>query len=761
MARPLLRFSALLASLSALAACSTTPVPDGGMDAQLDAREASAPDAVVPDAAPDVLEEPEAGPPPAPGSTEALLQELCAGRPRTGPATTLAYSTGAAMGALRGAAEGDMEAIRLTLTEPLRLRNLRLNLRGGAASHVRVHLMADVGRSIPDLNTELMPPVELDVPAQRWYDVPVAPPVDLHPAYHVWIVVEHVVEPVSLMVAAKADMDGQQGRSRASIASIVNDRTMNPQGDPWLGLGTMVEYMTEAQGERICLRQGPAFFSDVSAALGPTSTAGRPQWVDVDGDGWDDLTVINNGRTPMARLVFYRNRHDFTFEDRTSTLGLDAAVISNTVWGDLDADGDLDFYGADYQDGTGPFPPERGSRVYLQGADHRFTAVSAPLESAGPTDASALADCDGDGALDLYTGQWLRTYPTFPGSSSFFYGLGMGRFEDRTGMAGLPVAAGSPQRGLAPAFSAMWADYDNDGDQDLFVQTYLGAPNYAYVNDGRCHFTERGRLNGFAGTPPTFGTSFGIDFADYDNDGDLDAFDANIAHARGDLVMIDRSRLLRNTGAPMFNFENVTADAGILHNEGDHEGNFGDWDNDGDLDLLVSVGPAYGYQWWRLYRQDANGFFTDVTYLAGMPNLWSGGVMFHDVDRDGDLDLAVSTANLTLLRNDLHTGNHWLEVRVHDSANPNRDCIGARVTVITADNVRRMREVTAGRGFTTGQGSFVQHFGLGAAAGPVTLEVRWPGGNGGAAPVTTRAMNVMPDRVYLLERGQQPVEMPR
>jgi hypothetical protein len=741
------------AMVTLAAACTSAP------RTETDAADAAVQDAVVPDGvAPDV----DAGPPPAPGSPEAMLREVCGARPRTGPTSTVAYATGSPMGVLRGADLGDLEAIRLTFTEPFRLRRVRVNLRGGEGGRARVRITGDIGRTIPDIDRDLVEPVELDVTDQGWREIPIEPPLDLHPAHHAWIVVEHVGEPVGLLVGTKADADGQQGRSRAMISSIVNNRMMNPQGDPWLGLGPMVEYMTEAIGERICPRIGEPSFSDQSAALGPTSTAGRPQWIDVDGDGWDDLAAYRDGRTPMGRVSLWRGRPGFAFEDRTAGLGLDGAAISTGSWADLDADGDLDFYGADYQDGLGPFPPARGSRVFLQGSDGRFAAVDAALEGPGPTNASAFGDCDGDGELDLFVGQWLRTYPTAPGAIALFRGLGLGRFEDVTASAGLPVAMGTLPRGSAPAFSAMWADYDNDGDSDLFVQTYLGAPNWAYVNDGNCRFTERGRSNGFAGTPPVFGTSFGIDFGDYDNDGDLDAFDANIAHARGDLVRIDRSRLLRNSGAPDFRFENVTVDGGILHTEGDHEGIFGDWDNDGDLDLLVSVGPAYGYQWSRLYRQEPDHRFTDVTYLTGFPNLWSTGAMFHDVDRDGDLDLALASSRLTLLRNELRPGAHWIEVRLRDPAGRNRDAIGARITVTSARGIRRIREVTAGRGFLTGQGSLVQHVGLGDESGPVTVEVRWPGATGAmGAMAVTRSEGVMPDRVYLLERGSAPREMPR
>lgn len=709
------------------------------------------------------IPEREAGPV-TPGSNETLLREACGARPRTGMSTTLAYSRGVAMGGLRDADVGDMEGIRLTLTAPLRLQNIRLYMRGQEGSHVRIHLMPDIGRSIPDVDQELIEPIEMDVPMARWYDVPVVPGIDLHPAYHVWVVVEHVTEPVSLLVAAKADMDGQQGRSRARIAAIVNNAMMNPQGDPWLGLGTMIEFMVEAQGEQICPREGAPVFSDQTSVLGPMVAAGRPEFVDVDRDGWDDLIALGEPRMGIGRVTYWHNSHGFAFEDRSASLGLATANINGVNWADLDNDGDLDFVGTELVSGTGPFEMGAGSKIYLQQPNGTFMASNTVLDAPGPSYAAAFGDCDADGEMDLYIGQWLRTYPTFPGSSQLFHGLGMGRFEDYTAMAGMPVAAGSPARGVAPAFSAMWADYDNDGDSDLFVQTYLGAPNWAYVNDGHCHFTERGRMNGFAGTAPIYGTSFGIDFGDYDNDGDLDAFDANIAHARGDLARIDHSRLIRNTGAPDYRFENVTVEAGILHNEGDHEGMFGDWDNDGDLDLLVSVGPAYGYQWLRLYRQEADHHFTDVSYLTGMPNTWSGGAVFNDIDHDGDLDLALSSSKVYLLRNDSPATNHWIQVRVHDMGNHNHDAIGARITAVSGDGVRRMREVTAGRGFVQGQSSLTQHIGLGAMAAPVTIEVRWPGGNmaiNGGMPEVVRFMNVAPDHIYTIERGQQPREMPR
>jgi len=346
--------------------------------------------------------------------------------------------------------------------------------------------------------------------------------------------------------------------------------------------------------------------------------------------------------------------------------------------------------------------------------------------------------------LDLFIGQWLRQYPMNAAPDFVFRGQGDGTFADISRASGLPAALDG-----RPTYGTTFGDYDNDGDLDIFVANYGGRENDLWQNDGRCRLRNVARTTTIAmddnGVP---GTSFGIELGDYDNDGDLDVFETNIGHPRYDDIGTDHSRLLRNAGAPTWVFEDVTRDSGIRHVEGDIHSSWGDYDNDGDLDLYVS--STYPLQYSRLYRQQPDHTFVDVTYLAGVALESVGDGAWADYDRDGDLDfLTASGGRQVLFRNELSNGNHWIQIRLRAPA-PNVLAVGARITLESTDGTRRMRDVHVGRSHHGAQNPLLQHVGLGAGAQPVTVRVRWADG------MSTEYRDVAPDRIYVIERGMTP-----
>lgn len=737
-----------------LGACST-PAPLPPRDAATDLPLTDVPDVSITDVSPDIPED--SGPPPVPGSTEALLREVCAGRPRRGDAFAFAYSTAPMMisGALRNMREGDMEAVHLVVERPVRVERLWMMFRGMPGGRVRVHITEDYGRSNPDPERDLITPLDVDFTSTDPVELTLPDPLDLHPARHAWVLIEHVAEPMGLAVA-----QSHGGSARSFVHSEWQiDQLTAMGGDAatfrWVQLsgamGVSLEYAVEARGQAICARMGDPWFRDDTRAAGLSGTTSQTSAVDVDGDGWDDLVgtrTTTTGMTSTDSLQVWRNRSGM-FEDISTRIGLDAAVGRMSLWGDFDGDGDADVYAGVYRDGVGPFTPASQSRVWTQGPDGRFTLRDDPMEPAGPTAAGSVGDCDGDGTLDLAIGQWLRQYPRNPGPDFVFRGLGMGRFEDFSGMAGLPARSDG-----RPTYGISWADWDNDGDQDLFVANYGGSPNDAWRNDGRCHLTNVARMIGSdSDGDGTAGTSFGLAFADYDNDGDLDAYESNIAHPRYDQIGVntDHSRLLRNTGAPDYRFESVGPEAGVLFNEGDISSAWGDYDNDGDLDLYVA--STYPFEFSRLYRQEPDHRLTDVTYLSGTSTELNGRALWVDVDRDGDLDLITAPSGAwTLHRNEIRNGNHWVAVRVEQPSG-NTAALGARISVRDATGVTRIREVDGGGATWGTQGTRTQHVGLGRAGGAVRVSVRWPDG------MSTEYTDLAVDRAWRISRGSAPVEM--
>ncbi|MBM3279338.1 MAG: CRTAC1 family protein [Candidatus Handelsmanbacteria bacterium] len=467
---------------------------------------------------------------------------------------------------------------------------------------------------------------------------------------------------------------------------------------------------------------------------------------DADGDGYLDLFIINGtyldrdpGPDPPLDAL-YRNRGDGTFENTTAQAGVgDPSYGMGVAAADCDNDGDQDLYLTNF----GP------NRLYQNQGGGRFADLTgeAGVGDAGWGTGAAFADVDLDGDLDLYVANYLDfslernkvclqagvpAYcpPTaYPGVSGVYYrNEGEGRFSDQTRQAGLHTTAG---RQLAPVF----ADYDLDGDPDLFVANDK-TPNFLFQNQGPGRFTEVGMLAGVAfGNEGAAESAMGADWGDCDNDG------------RQDLALTTFQwvglAMYHNDGEDFFTYASYETGVGppSLPFLG-MSANFLDADLDGWLDLFVANGhldpnvkeydSAASYaQRNLLFRNKGDGTFAEVGQSAG-PGLQvervSHGTAVGDYDNDGDLDLFVSDSDAprcTLLRNEGETGNHFLVIEL-EGRSGNRDGVGAQVRV-RAGGLSQVREVRANTGYLSSSDRRV-HFGLGTQGRAEEVEIRWPGG---------------------------------
>jgi hypothetical protein len=409
----------------------------------------------------------------------------------------------------------------------------------------------------------------------------------------------------------------------------------------------------------------------------------------------------------------------------TGQAGLSSNSGGNgALWADVDNDGRLDLFTM----GTGQADVAGGDgRLWLNQGDGAFLVAEwmlpSRLSDGVPSEGAAWGDFDRDGFVDLY----VANYET-PRDRAVSLGICKPhrllrnvkgeRFEDVSEAAGIVSAEPMCGRGVA------WGDYDNDGRPDILVANYRLDPNFLWRNNGDGTFANAARAAGVEGQGQegAFGHSIGAEWADFDRDGDLDAFIANLAHPRY-IGYSDLSQLLVNAGGERPRFEDRFDDAGLQFEETASDPSWGDYDNDGDLDLFVTA--IYKGRRSTLYRNDGAGRFTDVTWLAGagVENGW--GAAYADIDGDGDLDLAVASGDgIRLLRND-GNANHWLHVRAVGTAG-NRSAIGARVTV-TAGSLSQMSEVQGGKG-TGNQHSLPVEFGLGSWDRPASVEVRFLSG---------------------------------
>ncbi len=432
---------------------------------------------------------------------------------------------------------------------------------------------------------------------------------------------------------------------------------------------------------------------------------------DIDGDGFQDLYVTNFGSN-----VLYRNRGDGTFEDITARAGVDDPRWSTSAaFLDYDRDGDLDLclvnYVAFTQAGNrvctdqlgardhcppgayAPVPP----RLFRNDGGARFTDVteaSGVARAYGAGLGVAVGDLDGDGWPDIYVANDATP-------NQLWINKRDGTFEDTGVLSGTAFnALGRPEGSMGIALG----DADEDGDEDLFVTNITGESHVLYLNDGHGNFEDaRGRSG--VGIATAGMTGFGTDWLDYDNDGRLDLFIAN-----GAVNIIER---LRGRSVPYVQTNQ------LLHNEG--RGRF--------RDVSAQSGPAFA----RL----------------GVHR----GAAFGDIDNDGDVDIVVTdnSGPVQLLLNqsngDAESANmHWLEVALR-APQGNRYGIGARVGVVRAGHPTLWRRARTDGSYLSASDNRV-HFGLGPDARIDELVVEWPDGS------TEAFMAPAPDRIAIVTRGE-------
>ncbi|HYL16783.1 MAG TPA: CRTAC1 family protein [Terriglobales bacterium] len=476
---------------------------------------------------------------------------------------------------------------------------------------------------------------------------------------------------------------------------------------------------------------------------------------DYDQDGWLDIFQVNGTtlagfpKGEEASNHLYHNNRDGTFTDVTTNAGL-----FRSGWGQGVCAGDYDNDGYDDL-----FVSYWGQNVlYHNNGDGTFTDVTekAGLLQHGPrarwNTGCCFVDYDKDGRLDLFVSNYmdmdLSTIPpagassrcawkglpvvcgphNMPWTRNFLYhNNGDGTFTDVSEKSGVLRTAGHY------GFTALTGDFDNDGWPDIYVACD-SAPSIFYRNnrDGtfadialmaQCAYNADGREQ----------AGMGASAGDYNCDGWLDIIKTNFSD--------DTSTLYKNDGDG--SFTDVTYIAGMGTNI-QYLGwgcGFVDLDNDGWQDVFIANGHIYpellkenlntAYRQPKLvYRNLRNGRFEDVSRRAG-PGVslarLARGVAFGDFDNDGDIDMVINNLGdpPTLLRNDVSNSNRWLKVKTVGTRS-NRTGIGARVRVVCGKH-SQIDEVRSGGSYVS-QGDLRLHFGMGSAGKADRVEVRWPSG---------------------------------
>ncbi|MEN8131162.1 MAG: CRTAC1 family protein [Pseudomonadota bacterium] len=409
---------------------------------------------------------------------------------------------------------------------------------------------------------------------------------------------------------------------------------------------------------------------------------------DYDNDGWLDLYLTNFGEDQL-----WRNNGDGTFSDVTKKAGLgQSGWAVSAAFLDYDLDGHLDLYVGRYVDFSTDknkecFAPTSGrdycsphiydplpDLLYRNRGDGSFEDVSKKSgidRDFGPALGVIVADFNGDARVDIYAANDMKP-------NQLWINRANGSFVNEALLAGVAVnMEGAPEASMGVDA----ADLDGDGDEDLFMTHLQGETNTIYVNNGEGWFEDRSLATGL-GAPSKAFTSFGTGWFDYANNGMLDLFVANgevrvvpfLARAGDTYPLNQTNQLFANLGGAKY--KDITAEAGKVFQLSE-----------------VSRGAAFG-----------------------------------DVDNDGDTDILVTNNNgrARLLINNVGNQNHWLGLRVLDDLG--RDAIGARVAVSVPKSRMLWRRVRTDGSYASANDPRLL-VGLGDSSKLEAVRVFWPNGD--------------------------------
>ncbi|MFN8067100.1 MAG: FG-GAP-like repeat-containing protein [Vicinamibacterales bacterium] len=484
-------------------------------------------------------------------------------------------------------------------------------------------------------------------------------------------------------------------------------------------------------------------FKDVAARAGLNVFASAGGLVVDDLRNSGRFDVVTSNFYSCGPVRYFGSNGDGTWAERSAAAGLRAEV------------GGLNLVQADYNNDRctdllvmrGGWEVAQRRSLLKNNCDGTFTDVTVESGLATPvtaSQASAWADINNDGSLDLFVGNE-------DAKAQLFLNDGRGHFTD------IAKSAGVDRQTFAKGVTA--GDYDNDGFVDFYVSNYDGT-NQLYRNNGNNTFTDRAVAAGVPGA----GRGFATWFFDYDNDGWLDLFVTSYFMSVDDTARTyfdlphnaPTMKLYRNRGDGTF--EDVTTSTGMDKVFMPMGANFGDIDNDGFLDVYLGMGtPSYAsIAPHALLRNDGGKRFVDVTAASGTGEIHKGhGIAFADLDFDGDEDIVAEIGGAT--PGDSHAmrvfenpgnGNDWIALKL-TGVKSNRSALGARITVsVEHDGVaRRMhRQVSSGGSF--GASPLEQHIGLGPDATNVTVDVWWP-----SSGTRQHFADVVANHAYALEEG--------
>ena len=529
--------------------------------------------------------------------------------------------------------------------------------------------------------------------------------------------------------------------------------------------GFYLQEVSHAAGVNF-IHQGPRLDPKLAGIMPEVASMGASvSIVDFDRDGWPDIYVTNSAIG--SKNALYRNQHDGTFKDVAEQMGVadvnqsGTGVSMGAIWGDYDNDGYEDLLLIKWGQ------PE----LFHNDHGHGFTRVAqAGLPKWINANTAVWFDYDGDGLLDLFIGGYypedvnlwhLSSTKIMPDSFEYadnggrkylFHNLGHGKFEEVSAKMGI--------NSRRWALAAGAADLQGTGRPDLFIANDYGVSEL-YINDGK-KFHEAGAETGIGFAPKS---GMNVAFGDIMDQGKYSIYVSNISENG---VLIQGNNLWvpkEGTHGTNIKYENLARDMGVEQGGWSFGAQFGDLNNDGNLDLYLTNGyvslardrsywydfskvaggnssiigdaknwPAMdgrslsGYQQKKVWINDGAGRFENVAQAVGATDTYDGrSVALADLWNTGALDVIIANQRgpLLIYKNTVDPKNKWIEFQL-DGTRSNRSAIGAEMTLYW-DGKEQLQEVSGGSGFAA-QNDRRLHFGLGSHPRIEKAVIRWPSG---------------------------------
>lgn len=552
-------------------------------------------------------------------------------------------------------------------------------------------------------------------------------------------------------------IDASLNVAQGSKSFILDPYTVGGYGFPGIPYGVSGDYMIRLlltydypDGSGESLPSNDTGFVDITELVGLLNDTGsivsdyNTSVADWNNDGFDDLSIGTN---------FFLNNGDGSFTNVDSQLKIQDAYA--VCWGDYDNDGDVDAYIATkgkwdfwhlmqrnentiYQnDGTGNFTKLDPMQVFLPpypnpSVDYELTNYVAQDSFHNPynTYSPLWLDVNNDGYIDLYLGNGSDGVVGFGGSffqpDQLWLNNQNGTFSRITEQSNIMnLQKKNPSDGTTydndlyfRTIDVTACDYNMDHQTDIHAVHYFQERDHFFKNKGDGTFDEVGSSIGVSGhsensLEPANSYNHGqsVEWADYNHDGYPDCIVGNLAHPdwRGSLSA--PTMVYKNSGPPFYQMEEVQSEIGILYYELIAGVLWGDFNNDGNLDIWH--GQSQGRQAHLYYNLGAPEYkFRDMNWRLNinMPDSWSGAKL--DFDNDGDIDLVI---NGRLYRNDIKDKGNYIELRLTGSPEDSvsSQCIGTKIHLYAGGKLFYRDLLGAKSGYRLSQSSSIFHFGLG------------------------------------------------